>query len=402
MLMKPEIKWNPLQITHLNKGTILTTKTTFNIPISRPYIGEEEKQAVQAVLDSGQLVQGEDVAELEARFAEFCYVKHAIATSNGTTALTTALMTCGIGYGDEVIIPSYSFVATATSILSANATPVFVDIEPDTFCIDPTKIEDAITTRTKAIMPVHLYGHPAQMDEIKKIADKHDLYIVEDSAQAHGATIHGQPVGGWGVAGFSLYATKNMMSGEGGIVTTNDDHINTQARMIRNHGMSQQYYHEVIGFNFRLTNIMAAIGVEQIKRLPEWNRKRQENASFFSENLENVKVPVVREGYTHVFHQYTIVMPEGINRDEIKDQLNEAGIGTRVYYPLPIHCQPVFRDKWKSCENTCAHGHPRECPDLPVTIDLTNRVLSIPIHPMLTNDEREYIVETVNSLLKDH
>lgn len=380
----------------------MNTQTKFNIPISRPYIGEEEKQAVQRVLDSGMIVQGEEVPEFEARFADLLNVKHAIATSNGTTALTTAIMSHGIEQGDEVIIPSFSFIATATSVLSAMATPVFVDIEPDTFCMDPAKIEAAITPKTKAIMPVHLYGHPAQMPEIKPIADKHQLAIIEDAAQAHGAKIGEQPIGGWGTSGFSLYATKNMMSGEGGMVTTNDDDLANRARMIRNHGMSQQYFHEVIGFNFRLTNLSAAIGVQQVQRLPDWNTKRQENAEYFNAHLQGVKIPKEREGYTSVWHQYTIVLPEGIDRDTFKDMLNERGIGARVYYPLPIHCQPVFRDKWTPCETTCTHGFNRDCPDLPVTIDLTNHVVSLPVHPMLTDDERDYIVETVNLLVREN
>lgn len=376
----------------------MSNKQAFNIPISRPYIGNEEKQAVMDVLDSGMLVQGAKVAELEALFADMHKVKHAIATSNGTTALTVALMAYGIGFGDEVIIPSFSFMATATSIMSANATPVFVDVEADTFCINPDAIEGAITPQTKAIMPVHLYGHPAQMAKIKTIADKHNLAIIEDAAQAHAAAIDGTPVGGWGAAAFSLYATKNMMSGEGGMVTTNDDHIADMARMIRNHGMSKQYLHEVIGFNFRMTNLVAAIGVEQIKRLPDWTAKRQANAQYYSENLEYVQVPIVRDAYTHVYHQYTVRIPDGMNRDQILKQVNDAGIGARVYYPLPIHCQPVLLNSRQNCDTACAHGHMKDCPDLPMTIALTNQVMSLPVHPMITTEEREYIVNTLNSI----
>jgi len=377
----------------------MTTK--FNIPMDRPYIGEEEKQAVMAVLESGHLPQGPVVKEFEAHFADLCQTKHAIATSSGTTALTVALMASGVEPNDEVIIPPFSFVATATSVLSARATPVFVDIEPDTFNIDPTKIEDAITARTKAIMPVHLYGHPANMEAIKAIADKHDLALIEDAAQAHGAEIDGQPVGGWGMAGFSLYASKNMMSGEGGMVTTNDDDLAEKARMIRNHGMSQRYYHELVGFNFRLTDVMAAIGVEQSKRLTEWNAKRRANAHYYSENLEGVKVPQVRDGYTSAWHQYTITLPEGADRDGLKQELQRRGIGAQVFYPLPIHCQPVFRDARSTCETPCVHGFNRDCPDLPVSINLTYRVLSLPVNPFINVDERDYIVATVNQLVAE-
>jgi perosamine synthetase len=368
-----------------------------NIGIASPFIGDEEKAAVMEVLDSGMLVQGAKVAELEEKFAAFCGVKHGIATTNGTTALTVALLAHGIGIGDEVIIPSFSFVATATSVLSAGATPVFVDVEPDTFSMDPALIEDAITERTKAIMPVHLYGHPAFMPEIKAIADKHNLAIVEDSAQAHGAALDGQPVGGWGMAAFSFYPSKNMTTGEGGMVTTNDDDLAAQARMMRNHGMSQQYLHEIVGFNFRMTNVLAAIGVVQMERLPDFNAKRIANATYLNEHLTSVRTPITREGARHVFHQYTVLVPEGADRDAAVKQLNDAGIGARVYYPLPIHCQPVFR-KDRSAGDTCACGHGLACPHLPQTIALTKRVFSLPVHPNLSQEDLDYIVEHVNGL----
>lgn len=368
-----------------------------NINIASPMIGEEEKQAVMEVLESGMLVQGAKVAEFEEKFASYCGVKHAIATTNGTTALTVALLSQGIGAGDEVIIPSFSFVATATSILSANAVPVFVDVEPETFCINPDLIEGAITERTKAIMPVHLYGHPASMQKIAGIAQKHNLVIVEDAAQAHGAKIDGQSVGGWGMAGFSFYPSKNMTTGEGGIVTTNDDDLAQMARMVRNHGMSQQYFHEVVGFNFRMTNVLAAIGVAQIERLPAWNEKRITNATYLNDHLTNVRTPVISPNHRHVFHQYTVLVPEGADRDYALKQLNEAGIGARVYYPLPIHCQPVFR-KERPDGDSCACEHGLNCPHLPQTIALTKRVFSLPVHPALTQDDLDYIIEVVNNL----
>lgn len=381
---------NKFSDTHIKEGLIVTTKAKFNIPMDRPYIGEEEKQAVMRVLDSGHLPQGPVVKEFEERFAELCDTKHAIATSSGTTALTTALIASGVEPDDEVIIPPFSFVATATSVLSARANPVFVDIEPDTFNIDPTKIEAAITERTTAIMPVHLYGHPADMKAIKAIADKHNIALIEDAAQAHGAEIDGQPVGGWGMAGFSLYASKNMMSGEGGMVTTNNDELAEKARMVRNHGMHQRYFHEIVGFNFRLTDVMAAIGVEQSKRLTGWNAKRRENAQYYSKHLEGVKVPQVREGYTSAWHQYTITVPEGADRDSLVKGLQEHGIGAYVFYPLPIHQQPMLQD-FISTDSP---------PDLPVTLNLTKRVISLPVNPFVTDEERDYIVETVNRLVK--
>lgn len=357
-----------------------------NISIASPIIGEEEKEAVMRVLDSGMLVQGEEVTAFEEEFANYSGIKHGIATSNGTTALTTAMMASGVEMGDEVIIPSFSFVATATAVLSARATPVFVDVEPDTFCMDPDAIEDAITDNTKAIMPVHLYGHLANMPEITAIAEKYGLLILEDAAQAHGATLDGQGAGSWGPASFSFYPSKNMTTGEGGMILSNDDHFLTEARMVRNHGMSSQYYHEVIGFNFRMTNLMAAIGRVQLKSLPKWTQQRINNAQYLSERIESVRVPIVKDGYQHVFHQFSVLAPDGADRDAMVKQLNDNGVGARIYYPLPIHEQPVFQKM--------GYGNL----DLPVTANLTTRVFSLPVHPQLSQDDLDYIVEEVNKL----
>lgn len=357
-----------------------------NISIAAPIIGEEEKQAVMRVLDSGMLVQGAEVTEFEKEFAHYSNIKHGVATSNGTTALTTAIMAAGIQPGDEVIIPSFSFVATATSVLSARAVPIFVDVEPETFCMDPDAIEDAITDNTKAIMPVHLYGHLANMPEIVAIAEKHGLVILEDAAQAHGATLDGHCAGTWGPASYSFYPSKNMTTGEGGMVLTNDEQIAEVSRMVRSHGMSTQYYHEVVGFNFRMTNLMAAIGRVQLKSLNTWTEKRISNAQYLSERIESVRTPIVKDGYQHVFHQYTVIVPEGADRDAMVKQLNEQGVGARIYYPLPIHQQPVFKEMgYNGLE-------------LPVTEDLTKRVFSLPVHPQLTQEDLEYIVHEVNAL----
>ena len=369
-----------------------------NISIAAPIIGEEEKAAVMRVLDSGMLVQGEEVTAFEQEFAEYSNITHGIATSNGTTALTTALMASGVEQGDEVIIPSFSFVATATSVLSARAVPVFVDIEPDTFCMNPELIEDAITEKTKAIMPVHLYGHLANMDAIAEIAEKHGIALLEDAAQAHGAKQGDKSAGSWGPASFSFYPSKNMTTGEGGMILTNDDAVDQNARMVRNHGMSTQYFHEVVGFNFRMTNLMAAIGRVQLKSLDEWTQKRIDNAQYLSDRIESVRVPVVKDGYKHVFHQYTVLAPEGADRDAMVKQLNDNGIGARIYYPLPIHCQPVFREMRETSNSVCNCGHNLNCPHLPVTNAMTKRVFSLPVHPQLTQDDLERIVHEVNKL----
>ncbi|HEX2908923.1 MAG TPA: DegT/DnrJ/EryC1/StrS family aminotransferase, partial [Phototrophicaceae bacterium] len=239
------------------------------IPIAKPFIGEEEKQAVVAVLSSGQLSQGPKVAEFEKAFAEKHNAKHAVANSNGTTALISAMMAHGIGPGDEVIIPSFSFFATASCVLCVGARPVFADIDPDTYNLSPAAAEAAITPRTKAIMPVHLYGQPADMPAFQALCQKHGLVLLEDAAQAHLARIGDQFPGSWGTASFSFYPTKNMTTTEGGMILTNDDDIASRLRMIRHQGMNTQYYHEIVGYNFRMTDMEAAVGMVQLGRLPK-------------------------------------------------------------------------------------------------------------------------------------
>lgn len=360
---------------------------TMQIGIAKPYIGETEKQAVMEVLNSGQLAQGAKVQEFEERFAAYHNVRHAVAVNNGTTSLIASLMAHGIGPGDEVIVPAFTFFATAASVLSVGARPVFADIEPDTFCLSPAAAEAAITERTKAIMPVHLYGHLADMTAFEAICRRHNLTVVEDAAQAHGAMFGERYAGAWGTASISFYPTKNMTTSEGGMILTNDEEIARQLRMIRNQGMNTQYYHEVVGYNFRMTNIAAAIGLAQLDRLPAWTEQRIENARYFNENLRVVQTPVTCDGYRHVFHQYTVRVPEGVDRDAVVARLNEAGVGVRVYYPLPIHRQPVFQ-QMSGYENI----------KLPETERATQQVFSLPVHPLLTQEEREYIVEKVNAV----
>jgi hypothetical protein len=356
------------------------------IGIAKPIIGSEEKQAVLDVLESGQLIQGEKVAAFEAAFADYHGAKHGIAMNNGTTALMASMMAHNIDVGDEVIIPSFSFFATASSVLSVKARPVFVDIDPETFCMSPEAVEAAITPKTVAIMPVHLYGHPADMTRLEAICQKHGLMLLEDSAQAHGAKIGERYVGTWGTASFSFYPSKNMTTTEGGMVLTNDDEIARKLRMIRNQGMNQQYYHEVIGYNFRMTNVTAAMGLVQLQHLPAWTAQRIANAKFLSERIESVKTPVTAPDCTHVYHQYTVRVPEGVERDAVVKQLNDRGIGARIYYPIPIHCQPVIQamDGYKNL-------------DLPETDKATKEVFSLPVHPALTAEELDYIVKEVNA-----
>ncbi|MFN2108753.1 MAG: DegT/DnrJ/EryC1/StrS family aminotransferase [Anaerolineae bacterium] len=357
------------------------------IPISKPYIGEEEKAAVAAVLESGMLAQGPRVAELEQRFSELCQSKHAIATASGTAALHVALLAHNIGPGDEVITTPFTFIASVNSILYVGARAVLVDIDEETFNIDPSLIEAAITPRTKAIMPVHLYGYPCDMDPILAIAERHNLVIIEDAAQAVGAKYKGRPAGGFQTGCFSLYATKNIMTGEGGIITTSDDGVAERARMIRSHGMKRRYYHDMMGYNLRMSDLHAAIGVVQMGRLEGFTATRRKNAAFLSANLKTVKVPTVKDGYEHVWHQYTVrVDGDAAERDAAVQQLNAAGVGTGVFYPIPAHQQNHLK--------SMGYNELR----MPVAERLSQQVFSLPVHPLLTQTDLEKIAYEVNRL----
>lgn len=360
------------------------------INIAQPQIGKEEIKAVTKVLKSGVIAQGPKVAELEEKFAKFIGTKYAVATSSGTTALHVALLAHGIGPGDEVITSPFTFIASANSILYTGARPVFVDIEEETFNIDPEKIEKAITKKTKAIMPIHLYGSSCDMTKIMAIAKKHKLVVIEDACQSHGAEWRGKKVGSFGTGTFSLYPTKNMTTGEGGMITTNDKDVYEKACLIRAHGSKVRYYHDILGFNFRMTDIGAAIGVEQLKKLPKFNKARQKNAGYLSKNLSGIAgliTPYIDKNITHVFHQYTIRITSefGLSRDEVNRKLNEAGIGTAVFYPLPINEQKVYTElDYKS--NT------------PIAKKISVEVLSLPVHPGLKERDLRYIVKIIKTL----
>jgi perosamine synthetase len=353
------------------------------IPISRPQIGEEEERAVLEVLHSGQLAQGPRVREFEEAFAAFCGTKYAVAVSSGTTALLTSLLAHRIGLGHEVITSPFTFIASANSILFTGARPVFVDIDEESYNIDPDFVERRITERTRAIMPVHLYGYPCDMESITEIADAHELVVIEDACQAHGAAIRGKKVGSFGTGCFSFYPSKNMTTAEGGMITTDDEQMAEQARLIRNHGQSQLYFHEALGYNFRMTELQAALGEVQLRKLPQWNEQRRQNAAYLSTRLKNVITPKVREGYDHVFHQYTVRIPQ--DRDGALQRLNERGIGARVYYPLPVHQQPLYLKL----------GFEES---LPEAEQASREVLSLPVHPSLSAEELDKIVSEVSRL----
>jgi perosamine synthetase len=356
------------------------------IPISKPYIGEAEKQAVMEVLESGMLVQGPRTAKLEEKFSAVCNVKHSVATSSGTTALHIALLAHDIGPGDEVITTPFTFIASVNSILYTGARPVFVDIEEETFNINPDQIEAAISPQTKAIMPVHLYGYPCDMGAILDIASRHHLAVIEDCAQSIGAEFKGQRTGSFGTGCFSLYATKNVMSGEGGMITTEDDDLAQRCRMIRSHGMQRRYYHDIMGYNFRMTDLHAAIGLAQIDRLEEFTSRRQENARRLTEGIKSVVTPKVRDGYRHVWHQYTVRVDQGRDRDEAVQKLTEAGIGTGIFYPVPANKQAHLRDMGITDVS------------VPLAEKAAKEVISIPVHPQLSQVDLETIIHEVNKL----
>jgi perosamine synthetase len=356
------------------------------IPAAKPIIGDEEREAVDRVLRSGMIAQGPEVAAFEQEFADFFVGGRAcVAVNSGTSGLHLGLLAVGIGPGDEVIVPSFTFAATANSVALTGATPVFVDIEPEYFGLDPVAVEAAITERTRGIMPVHLYGHPARITELKAIADRHGIALFEDAAQAHGASVDGVPVGTFGsFAMFSLYPTKNMTSGEGGMVACDTAELVRGVKLLRNQGMEAQYQNEVIGFNARMTDIHAAIGRVQLTKVGEWTRRRQANAAFFDAQLTGVVTPPVADGAVHVYHQYTIRVPE--DRDGFVTALREEhGVGSGVYYPIPNHRLDSLKGFAVDVE-------------LPETEKAASEVVSLPVHPSLSQTDLERIVGAVGAL----
>ena len=354
------------------------------IPVARPDIGPEEVAAVTAVLESGMLAGGKRVVELEEQFAAFIGTKHAIAVSNGTVALMCIFQGLGIGPGDEVITVGHTFNATVSSILFTGASPVFVDIEPETYNIDADRIEAAITPRTRAICPVHLFGLPADMDAIMAIAERHGLAVVEDACQAHGAQFAGRPVGSFGHGAFSLYGTKNMTTGEGGLITTDDDRLADWIRLYRNQGMRERYHHEILGYNFRLTDIAAAIGLCQLDKLERNTARRRVIAARYDAAFADlpIRTPVTPSGRTHVFHQYTIEVED--DRDRIIADLAAAGVSTGIYYPIPVHRQPYVLERGIEA-------------DLPLTDHAAAHSLSLPMFPGLSDEEQTTVIAAVRA-----
>jgi perosamine synthetase len=353
------------------------------IPAARPIIGDDERRAVDRVLRSGMIAQGPEVAAFEEEFSAIVGGRECVAVNSGTSALHLGLLAAGVGPGDEVIVPSFTFAASGNAVRLAGATPVFVDIDPESFCVSPDAAAAAITARTAAIMPVHLYGHPADMTAIERLAADHGLLVVEDAAQAHAASLGGTPVGAFGrVAAFSFYPTKNMTSGEGGMIVTDDPGVARQARLLRNQGMEERYRNEIVGFNTRMTDLAAAIGRVQLGKLPGWTERRRANAAALDRSLadvEGIVVPPVAPQAVHVFHQYTIRVTGSPGRDALQRRLQLAGVGTGVYYPVPTHRLPSFDLDL----------------ELPETSRAAEEVLSLPVHPALDPGDLDTVADAV-------
>jgi len=362
-----------------------------NIPICKPMMSDEEINSVKEVLKSGMLVQGEKVESFEKKFSKYIGTKYGITTSNGTTSLHLALLAAGIKEGDEVITTPFSFISSSNSILFCGAKPVFSDIDRRTFNLDPKKIEEKITDKTKAILLVHLYGQPCEMDELMKISNENNLILIEDSCQAHGAEYKGKKCGSLGkVSCFSFYATKNMTTGEGGMILTDSDEISEKCRLLRDHGQTSRYHHNILGYNFRMTDFQAAIGIEQLKKLDKWNESRRKNAKFLTENFEglnSIKTPYVDSKNKHVFHQYTI-KTEKIPNEKLSNQLTKKGIGNKIYYPIPIHKQDFYLNL----------GYNENLPEAEIA---SKQVLSLPVHPSISQEDLERIVHEFKNTLND-
>ena len=360
------------------------------IKIAHPLIDDDDRKAVLEALGSGQLAQGPRVAAFERAFAGYIGVKHAVAVSSGTAALHVALLAHDVGPGDEVIVPACSFAATANAVLHAGARPVFVDVRDDDFGIDPAQAEAAITPDTRALIAVHLYGQPCAIDAIAALCARRDITLIEDAAQAAGAAIHGRRAGAWGTGCFSFYARKNLTTGEGGMITTDDDAIADAARMLRSQGERERYVTEALGYNFRMTEMAAALGASQLVKLDARNGVRRAHAARLSGLLaanRTLVVPRELPDRRHAWHQYTVRVRAGREaRDALRAGLQARGVESAVFYPTPIHRQPLYR--------RLGYGEL----SMPVAERLAGEVLSLPVHPALSEADIDAVAAAVDAL----
>jgi len=351
-----------------------------NVPLTRIYVDDGMRRAVERVLSSGRFVKGEENARFEEEFARYTSVRHAVAASSGTAALHLAVEALGLRAGDEVLVPSFSFFATVSPLLRLGARPVFVDIDPHTYTIDPTDARRRSTRRTKGILPVHLYGHPSDMAPLMEFAEQQDLWVLEDACQAHGSLFNGRPVGSLGhLAAFSFYPSKNMtVCGDGGMVTTNNDEMAEKVRMLADAGRrpSEKYVHRLVGWNFRMSEMHAAIGREQLNHLDEWVSMRRRVADGYARRLAGISelsIPIEMPWARHSYYVYTV---RAKRRKRLIAELHEAGIAAGIYYPTPIHRQPAVKG-------------PR--PRLPETDRAARQVLSLPMFPEISDTELDHI-----------
>ncbi|PUA33552.1 MAG: hypothetical protein B7O98_03810 [Zestosphaera tikiterensis] len=373
--------------------TVVDDVSTSEIRVNAPYITDEDVLEVVKVLKSGRLAAGNYVKTFEEEFARYLKVKHVLTVSNGTIALFLALKALGVKGGDEVIVPDFTFFATASTVVLAGAKPVFADVDLDTYTIDVHDLEKRITERTKAIVVVHLYGHPAYMDPIMKIAEERGIYVVEDCAQSHGAEYKGVKTGSIGhVSAFSFYATKNMTMGEGGAIATNDDFIKEYVDLQRNHGQVEKYLHKDIGWNFRITELQGALGLTQLKKLDLMNERRRAIAKIYDQELSNlpqIRTPTVKPYAKHVYHQYTIWVNNAVFRNKLASFLRSKGVQTSIHYPTPLHRQPALKN-FTSAGNAYVNSD-----------KASEHVLSLPMHPGLRDEEVYTVVKYVREFFKE-
>jgi dTDP-4-amino-4,6-dideoxygalactose transaminase len=354
-------------------------------------IKPEIDAAIQRTIDSAAFILGPQARSFEEHFAAFCGVKHAVGLDSGTAALHLALLALGIGPGDEVITTTHTFVATAEAISLTGARPVLVDIDPRTYNLDPNRVEDAVSPRTRALIPVHLYGQPAEMDPILDIARRHRLRVIEDAAQAHGALYRGRPAGSMSdLACFSFYPGKNLGAyGDAGALVTGDDDLAHRVRMLRDHGRTTKYEHELTGYGYRLDGIQAAVLDVKLRHLPEWNELRRAHADYYTELLSNVDESIVTPFEpAHVRGVYHLYVIRARKRDELLNHFKSCEIEAGIHYPIPLHLQPVYRDL-----------HYRRG-DFPVAEEAASEILSLPIYPELTHAHIERVVEAMRDFYR--
>ncbi|MFX1521331.1 MAG: DegT/DnrJ/EryC1/StrS family aminotransferase [Promethearchaeota archaeon] len=370
-----------MQIWHCRKTL---SGDTAMIPFGKPIVTESQKEAALKVLSTTSFILGENVQKFEEEFATYCGAKYGIGVSSGTEALYLALLAVDITRGDEVITVPNTFIATSNAIIHAGATPVFVEIDPITYTIDTAKLKEKISNKTRAIIPVHLYGHPANMDPIVELAEQHDLLVIEDACQAHGGKYKGKPIGSLSdIACFSFYPSKNMtVCGDGGMVVTDNEEYTEKIQMLRSHGQRVKNRHDLVGFTARLSELSAAIGREQLKELDNWNRKRRENATLYNDLLEDcVITPIEREWAYHVYHLYVVQTEK---RDALVNFLTKNEIGVGIHYPTPIHLQPAYTELFHFSSGM-----------YPISEETAKKILSLPVHPALSQEDVHFVAEKV-------